>query len=148
MGRIIVGVILGYVVIFVCLFVMFTAAYMAMGTDGAFQPGTFDVSGKWVATSFVVGFVAAIVGGFVCAAVAPASKAPAWLAGLVLVLGLLMALPVLFPAETSEPEVRGGEVTMFDSMSKAKRPAWVALADPVVGAVGILLGGSLKKKKR
>jgi hypothetical protein len=40
MGRAIGGMVLGYVVMAAIIFVAFTAAYAAMGADGAFKPGT------------------------------------------------------------------------------------------------------------
>ena len=54
---------------------------------------------------------------------------PKVLAGVVLVIGLLSAIPVLKAADTPA-EMRTGEVGNLDAMMKARQPAWVALANP------------------
>ena len=92
MLRTVLAVIAGYLVMFVCVFVSFTAAYLLMGADGAFLPGSYEVSLTWLAASFVLGLLAALVGGIVCAKIAPAGRAPDVLAVLVLVLALASAL--------------------------------------------------------
>ena len=145
MGRVIGGVVVGYLVMFAIVFVTFSIAFVSMGTDKAFKPGSYDVSGLWIAVSFVLGLVAAIVGGLVCALIAPGTKAPVALAALVLVLGLLMAVPVL--TAKTEPKVRTGKVGNMEAMQNAAQPAWIALLNPVVGAVGALAGAQLRRRR-
>lgn len=138
------AVIVGYVVMFAVVFVTFSIAFVMMGTSGAFEEGSFDVTLLWLIVSFVLGLIAAVAGGFVCALVAKGSKAPLALAGLVLVLGLLMALPMLTSSDDSQPVTREADVSTFDAMQEAKQPPWVALANPFVGVIGVLLGSKLK----
>ena len=146
MGRIIGGVVVGYVVMALLVFGTFTLAYLAMGTDGAFKPSSYDVTPLWLATSFALGLLAAVVGGFVCASIAKGTKAPAILAGAVLVLGLLMAIQVLTAPAADSPKVRSSEVGNMDAMMSAEQPAWVALLNPFVGVAGTLLGASFKRR--
>lgn len=144
MLRIIGGAIVGYIALFLVAFISFTLAYLVLGADGAFRPGTYDVSTTWVAVSFVLGFVAAAVGGFVAAAIARDAKGPLILAALVIVLGLLMALPLLTaPVET---RVREGSVGNFEAMQNARTPSWIALLNPFVGAIGVMVGGRLRRR--
>jgi hypothetical protein len=103
MGRTIAGVVAGFGAMFLTVFLSLTVAYLAMGTERAFQPGSFEVTGAWLAVMFVVNIAAALVGGFVCAAIAPSPKAPIALAVVVLVLGLLSAIPALLPPPESAP---------------------------------------------
>jgi hypothetical protein len=146
MVRGIAGVILGYVVMAGLVFTTFTAAYLAMGADRAFQPGSYDVSPVWIGVSFVLGLVAAVVGGLVCAMVSRSGKGPLVLAALVLVLGLAMAVPVLAASAGPPPSARTGDVANLDAMQMAKQPAWVALLNPLVGAVGVVVGSRLVRK--
>ena len=146
MGRIIGAVVVGYVVMALLIFGTFTLAYLAMGTDGAFKPSSYDATPLWLVTSFSLGLLAAAVGGVVCAAIAKGTKAPTILAGAVLVLGLLMAIPVLTTRIANSPKVRSSEVGNMDAMKSAEQPAWVALLNPFVGAVGTLLGASIKRR--
>jgi hypothetical protein len=90
-----------------------------MGADGAFMPGSYEVTPLWLATSFVLGLVGAGAGGFVCAAVARSATPPLVLAGLVVVLGLVMAVPLVTGSRQGEPRVRTGDVGNFEAMQLA-----------------------------
>jgi hypothetical protein len=139
------GVIVGYVVMAALVFGIFTGAYLAMGADRAFTPGTYDVSPMWLALSVVVGLVTAAAGGLVCAVIAkPGSMAPKVLAGLVLVLGLAFMIPV-FMDSAPDPGPRTADVSNIEAMTKAKQPKWTAAANPVIGALGVLLGAAMRK---
>jgi hypothetical protein len=142
MLRVILSVVVGYVVMAGMVMGLFSIAYLSMGTERAFKPGTYDVSMLWCLLSLVLGFGAAIVGGLVAGFIARRPSGPTSLAILILVLGVLFAIPVvLVPADDLPP--RDGDVSNFDAMQQARQPAWVALLNPVVGAVGVLLGGRL-----
>jgi hypothetical protein len=69
--------------------------------------------------SFVLG--AAALGGYACA-----------------------RIPVLMAAQTPA-ERSTGEVENLDAMMKAKQPVWVAVANPFVGLVGVLIGARLRR---
>jgi hypothetical protein len=138
------AVILGYLVMVLVVFATLTAAYLGMGVDRAFQPKSYEVSGLWVAVSFALGFVAAVVGGYVCAAIARKGRAPDVLAGLVVVFGLLAAIPVVMGVNDRRPTERAGDVNNLAAMQSARQPVWVAMMNPFVGAVGVLVGTWLK----
>ena len=144
MWRNIGAVILGYVVMFAVVFVTFSIAFLMMGTTGAFVEGSYDVTVLWLVVSLALGLIAAVAGGFVCAVVAKGSKAPLALAGLVLLLGLLMALPVLMASDDGQPITREADVSTFDAMQEAKQPPWIALTNPFIGMIGVLLGSKLR----
>jgi hypothetical protein len=144
MGRIIAGIVIGYLVMFVLVFASFTAAYAALGADGAFKPGSYDVSTTWIVISFALGLIAAIAGGYVCALIAQRTKAARGLAGVVLVLGLLMAIPAFMATPSNKP--RTADVPNMEAMMGAQTPAWIALLNPFVAVVGILAGASLRKQ--
>jgi hypothetical protein len=137
MVKSIVGVVVGYLSMAVFVFVTFSITYLAMGADSAFQAGSYDVSTLWIVVSFVLSVVAAAVGGFVCAAIAKNMTACYVLAGIVLVLGLLMAIPVLTSGYEGMPEVRDGSVGNFEAMQYARQPAWIALLNPPVESFSV-----------
>ena len=145
MARKILGVIVGYVVMALLVFLTFSVAYLAMGANHAFKPGTYNVSLRWIALSFVLGLIAAIVGGYTCALIARSTGAAQVFAGVVVVLGILFAIPVLTGSDT-RPNTRPAEVPNMQAMQNARTPAWVALLNPIVGAVGVLVGASIRQK--
>jgi hypothetical protein len=144
MLRTIGAVVIGYVVLVLFVFVTFSLTYLLLGADGAFEPGSYNVSTLWLIISFVVGLLAAVLGGYVCASIARNARAPIILAGIVLVLGLLLAIPVVMTPSEGGLQVREGNVGIFEAMQNAKQPAWVALVNPIVGAIGIMIGARLK----
>lgn len=143
MLRAIGAVVVGYVVMFVLVFLTFSGLYLTLGADGAFEPGTYDVSVLWLVVSTVLSIFAALAGGFVCAAIARGGNAPLALAALVLVLGILMAIPVVTAPPSSE--ARAADVPNMEAMMKAKTPVWVALLNPLIGAVGTIAGAKLRR---
>jgi hypothetical protein len=144
MLRAILAVIVSYVLMFVLIFLAFTCAYYVLGAEGSFKPGSFAASNTWIAIAFAVNFVVAVIGGFICAAIAKGGRAPIALAAVVFVLGLLLAVPSLMVPRADA--VRAGDVPMFEAMQKAKEPPWVPLTFPIVGAIGVLIGGKLKRR--
>lgn len=147
MGRAIGGVVVGYVVMAGLVFVTFSLAYLAMGADRAFQPGKYEPTNLWLVASFVLGLLAAVVGGLVCAAIAKGGKAPTVLAGVVLVLGLLFAIPVITASLADQAKVRESTVSNMEAMTIAVHPIWVALLNPFIGAAGTLWGASFIRRK-
>ena len=146
MGKIVGGVVLGYITMFVAVFLLFSAGYLLLGADGSYEAGSWDVSFAWVILSIVIGLAAAVAGGFVCASISDNPKATQGLVGLVVVLGLLMALPAVMGgssevATTIRPDTAG----LFDAMMNARQPSWLALLNPLLGAVGIIVGARLKR---
>lgn len=141
------GVVLGYICMALLIFITFSAAYLLMGPDSAFKPGTYDVSGLWMVTSFVLAFMAAMVGGYICARIARGNRAPIALAVLVLVLGVLAAVPALM-ASSGEGgrKTRAGGVSNMEAMQNAVQPGWIAVLNPIIGAAAVLIGARLKRR--
>ena len=144
MGRAILSVVVGYVAMFAAIFLTLSGLYLLLGQDLSFRPGSYEPSLLWTAVSFALGVGAAVLGGYVCAWIARAATPPKVLAGVVLVIGLVSAVPVVMAAATPA-ETRTGDVGNLDAMLKAKQPAWVAVANPFVGLAGILLGARLRR---
>ena len=139
MGRLIGSVVVGYIVMFCVVFLVFTGAYFALGADRAFLPGSYDASMLWNVLSIVLGFAAAVIGGMVCAMIAMDARGPKWLAALVFVIGIAFAIPVLRQSPVSEPRPAG--LSMMEAMGKARQTPWTALLNPVIGVLGVMVGG-------
>ena len=145
MVKSVLGVVIGYVVMFILQFAAFMTIYTVVGADWSFKPKTFHASTRWTVMQFTVIFVTALIAGLVCALIAKGGKAPLVLAVVVLAIGFTLgALHVATqPADTGE--LRTPTVPNFEAMTKARHPMWVIFLGPVIGAVGVLAGGKLKR---
>lgn len=143
MGRAILAVVAGYLVLLAGVFILFTGLYLVLGTDNSFKPGSYEASMLWIVTSTVLAFGAAIAGGFVCKAIAKRQGAVTGLVVVVVVLGLV-ALAGEMTKEWTD-EVRTADVSSFDAMMKGRQPIWVAAINPLIGALGVIIGSRLKK---
>ena len=144
MGRKIAGIVVGYLVMFVAVFATFSAAFLAMGADRAFKPGTYDVTGLWLVVSTVLSLAAAVLGGWVAVALGRHAQVSRMLAVVVVVLGVVLAIPSLNAPRTDEPRTEA--VGNTDAMMKARQPNAVSLLTPVIGAVGVLVGGRMRRQ--
>lgn len=146
MGRAIAAVVIGYFSMFVAVFALLTAAWSVLGSEGAFEPGSYQISAAWIGVGIAVGLLAGVLGGLVCASIGRSSGPPRALAALVLVLGIVFAVPVATAGPEQDPGPRNGEVSMFDAMGKAQPPVWLAFLNPVLGIAGILIGMRLHRR--
>ena len=141
------GVIGGYIVMAILVALLLAAAYLRMGTEGAFEEGSYEVTTAWLMTSFALGLVAAVIGGLACAFIARrGSTAPIGLAVLVIVLGIASAGFHLAGPASEQPRTRGPEVDSYEAMMNAEQPAIALLANPIIGAAGVLIGAWLTKR--
>ena len=140
MGRVIGGVIAGYVAMMALIFVLATAAWFVVGAHGAFVPGSWRTTGLWIAISAICALVAAAPASRLTAIIAQGDRrALQGLVILIVVLGLVFAVPVLTRTDgtiAGRPDI----VSMGDAMSKAAQPGWLALLLPLLGAMGAVLG--------
>jgi len=146
MARSIIAVIVSYVTMFVLNFLAFVGLYVLIGPNNAFKPRSYLASNRWIAISFGIIFVTAIIGGLICAAIARAGRAPLALAVVVLVLGLLLAIPSVIKHQRNANLVRFGDVSSAEAARLAHWPIWVPFTFPFVGAIGVLIGGRLKRR--
>ena len=146
MARSIIGVIVGYVTMFVLNFIGFVCLYALIGPSNAFKPGSYLASNRWIAISFGIIFVTAIIAGLICAAIARGGKAPLALAIVVIVIGLLLAIPAVMKAQANAKLVRTGDVPSMEAAQKAYWPTWTPFTFPIISAIGVLAGGKLKKR--
>lgn len=140
MVRFVAAIVIGYLVMLFVVFCMFALAYPLVGVDLLFQPGSYQAAAGWITLSLVFGMMAAMSAGQAATRIAPDTQAPMWLSAIVLVLGLLMAVPVVMSANYTRGGKRPANVSMSDVMAHAEQPLWAALLNPLVCAAGVLIG--------
>ena len=139
----ILAIIASYAVMFIFLFAAFTGCYLALGTEGAFQTDSYEVSTVWIALTVVVCLLAGLIGGFLCALISRSKKTCQVFAFIVFFLGLLACIPAINRSPDA-PNVRAGEVSNLEAMRLAVQPFWLHILTPVVSAAGVLLGARMK----
>ena len=139
----ILGVIVGYIVMAIFAFAIFTCAYLGLGVDRVFEPESYAVSTLWMVIMVAVALIGGILGGLICAAISKSKGACMAFAVIVFALGLIVAIPAVMKEHTSE--ARSGDVPNLQAMSMAQTPTWLLLLNPVLGAAGVLLGARMKK---
>jgi uncharacterized membrane protein YeaQ/YmgE (transglycosylase-associated protein family) len=148
MGRLIGGVVLGYVVMVIFVVVTFALMYPILGANRVFEPGSWAPSTTWAIGSVLLGLIGAMLGGMVCARVSRQAKGPKILAIVVLILGLAFAIPILTQSGATPAEPRPDALAMSEAMSNAQQPIWAALLNPLLGAIGVLIGGGMVAKRK
>ena len=146
MARAIIGIIVGYVVMFILNFLGFVTLYAVIGPDQAFEPGLYLASNKWIAISFVIIFITGTIAGLVCAAIAKGGKAPLVLAIVALAIGITLGALHIATQPADTHELRTASVPNMEAMTKARHPVWVVFAGPVIAAIGIGIGGKLRRR--
>lgn len=134
----------GYVSMFASAFVAFSLVWWILRPEGAFRAESWDVSGAWIVAAIVVGLVAAVIGGLLCARLQANRHGVHLLIVIVVLMSLLSALPDAAPM-TAGPRPAG--VGMFDAMSNARQPGWLLWFNPILGIVGVLIGARLGRRK-
>jgi len=124
----------------------FMTVYTVMGADWSFKTKSYQASTRWTVMQFAMIFITAAIGGLVCAIIARGGKATMVLAAVVLVLGFALGVAgtAMRPADTHE--VRTGNVANMEAMGKARHPMWVIFLGPIIGALGVVAGGKLKRR--
>lgn len=146
MGRSIAGVIVGYLVMFALQFALFMTVYTVMGANWSFKPASYHASTRWTVMQFVVVFVTAVIAGLICALIARGGKAPLALAVVILLIGFALGAAHIATQPPDTGELRTADTPNLVAMTKARHPAWVIFLGPLIGAVGAIAGGKLKRR--
>jgi hypothetical protein len=139
----IVGIIVGYVVMALVAFALYTAAYFGLGVDRVFEPNSYAISGLWIGLMIAITVIAGILGGLTCAAISKSRTTGLIFAVIVFGLNLVMAL--LHIMKEQPPTVRAGDVPNLQAMQLAQPPNWFCILNPFLGGVSVLLGSRMKK---
>jgi hypothetical protein len=147
MRKTIVGVIAGYFVMVLLIFVLFAGVWFALGPERLFVPGRYEASGAWMAQSLLVAFVAAVGAGSVADRIGGRQAVRA-LAIVIIAVGTLMAWPVIAAWTDWRPVERPAAISMMDATRYARQSPMIAASLPFVGALGAWLGGSGSGRRR
>lgn len=144
MLRAILGVVVGYIVSVILIIGGFTALQLGLGNDRVYQPASWHPTMLFNISSLVLGLIGAAIGGMVCGVISRSMTTVKVFAGLILIFGVIAAV---FTMGQPEPGPRPADAGPMDSAKNARTPTWVAFANPVVGAVGIMIGGGMTARK-
>lgn len=143
MLKAIIAVVVGFVVMTIFSIAAFCVVYLGLGAERAFEPESYAVSALWMVVMVVLSLIGGVVGGLVCAAISKSMRVCKVFAGIVLALGLLSG--IVTTMKERPDTARSGDVPVFQAGQVARTPLWLCLLNPVLGAVGVLLGARMKK---
>lgn len=139
MGRKALGVVVGYLVMIVFIIATFAVVAPLLGMERLFEPGTWDASAGWLTISISLSVVGAILGGAAATRVGRHQDSATWLAGVVFVMGMAVALSGVNDTVRGGP--RAPEATIADAGSHTRQPNWLMFLNPLLGAAGVWVGG-------
>jgi hypothetical protein len=140
MLRIIAGIIVGWIVMAIMVMAAFAIAWLALGTEGTFQSGSYWTTNTFNIAVLAGGTIAAIVGGLLCVVIARNGKAAFALAAIVMAVGIGGAVMEM---NKPDPPARTGAITMQDVATHGKEPMWFAFGTPILAGLGIAIGSGL-----
>jgi hypothetical protein len=141
----ILAIIVSYVVMFAVFLAIFTGLYFVLGVERVFQTDSYEVSMLWIVLTLVIGFLVSMFSGYLCAAISKSWRTCQIFALIVFLLALVQCLSAL-KRNPDAPNVRAGEVGMFDAMSLAVTPLWLHFVNPILSGAGVLLGARMKRR--
>ena len=141
----ILAIIVSYVVMFALFMAIFTGLYFALGVERVFQPDSYEVSMLWIVLTLVISFLVTMLSGYVCAAISKSWRTCQVFALIVFVLTLIQCFSAL-KRSPDAPNVRAGEVGMFDAMSLAVTPLWLHIVNPIISGAAVLIGARMKRR--
>jgi len=144
MARSVAGVIVGYLVMFILQFAAFMTIYTVMGANWSFKPASFQASTRWTVMQFTVIFVAALIAGLICALISKGGKAPLVLAVVALAIGFTFGAVHVATQAADTHELR--TTASVPNIFRARHPTWVIFAGPIIAAIGIGIGGKLRRR--
>jgi uncharacterized oligopeptide transporter (OPT) family protein len=141
----ILAIIVSYVVMFAVFMAIFTCLYFFLGVERVFQTDSYEVSMLWIVLTLVIGFLVSMLSGYLCAAISKSWRTCQIFALIVFLLALVQCLSAL-KRNPDAPNVRAGEVGMFDAMGLAVTPLWLHFVNPILSGAGVLLGARRKRR--
>lgn len=143
MMRSIAAVVVGYLVMMIVFFAVFTLLYLGLGTERVFEAGTFKITPLWIALALAGALGAGALGGYLCQAISGSMRTSQVMAVVVVVLALLMCLPSLLADQTPKP--RAGDLPTMEAMQQGQAPRWMHLLSAGLFGGGVLLGARMKR---
>jgi ABC-type xylose transport system permease subunit len=147
MIRGILAVIIGYVAFSAVMMGAFSGAYAVLQADGSFEAGNWKVSTTWIGVLLAGYLIAALFGGWIASKIAAGPGGVKALAVILFLVGMAVAVMEM-TVEKEDPGPRTADVSNMDAMMNAQQPLWVIFLTPVIGLIGVSIGGRGAKKKK
>lgn len=144
--RPIAAVIVGYLVMAIFIMITFSVTWMIVGSSFAFEPGTVNVTSRWIAIAVVLSIAGALLGGWTAAKIARSAGPVRALAALVFLLGVALAI-VHLRIERPLPSKPISELRTYEAANYAVQPVWYDFALPLIGAIGVATGGAMARPR-
>jgi hypothetical protein len=145
MLRIIAGIIVGFIVAFAGVMATFGITIVAMGgLEGVLQPNSWWTTDTFNIIILLGGFIGAIAAGWVCNLIARNFKAAFALAAIMLAVRVGNLVTNM---NRPDPPARTVAPTFDRMFEHGKEPMWFAVGVTVTGALGVLIGASLVRKR-
>lgn len=151
MLRSIAAVIVCYIVMFILIFVCFAALVFGLGIDGLLKPGSFQGNMLITIAAPSITIIVGLFGGWLCAKIAGGGNggreagrgrnSVIALAAVNLVVGAIFAVGTLQKPFPADP--RPADMTLEEFMKVGREPTWVAVSNPIIGSIAVLVGGLL-----
>ena len=136
------AVVLTYVAMSLVIIASFASLWLGLGPDRLLMPGSFKGNLFFCITAPAITVVVGLLGGVMCAKIARGGRTPVLvLAGMVLVLGAITAAFILQKPFPSDPRPPG--MTLQEMMEVGREPTWLAIFNPIGGALAVFAGGVL-----
>jgi hypothetical protein len=139
------GIVLGYIVMAIFGFATLTGAYLGLGADRVFEPGSYVVSALWIALMIVITVISGFLGGLTCRAISKSRTTGLFFGAIVFVISFGFALPHIMKEQT--PVTRSGEVPNLQAMAMGQTPSWLCIVNPVLAGLAAVMGSRVKKSQ-
>jgi hypothetical protein len=139
MLRSIAAVVVAYIAMGVLIMGAFAGLWFGLGPDRLLQPGTWKGNMLLCIAAPAITVIGGLFGGWMCAKIGRGGKPVMAMAGVVLALGMVMGYFTLQKPEPTGPRDPG--MTAMQIMEKGREPTWLAIANPIIGAAAVLIGG-------
>jgi hypothetical protein len=125
------------------------AGYLAMAVLVMISFALVFVTSAFIVYTLLTSVLAAVVGGYVTAVLAAKRMraAVAVLGGLVLALGLLLAVVGLMQPGPTASAAEIEQMSPKERAMQEKEPIWYAFSLPFLGAAGVVAGGALRLRR-
>lgn len=146
MLRPLLGALVGYVTIVIWTMACLSAIWVLGGPSFAFEPGTTRLTSAWAGVALLLGFVGAFLGGWIASIGGGESgrRAAMILAAAVLAVGVWSAVARTRP-KPPEPPRSMARLKAWEVSRHAIQPRWYAFLTPIVGFLGVSLGGTMRR---
>ena len=136
------GAAVGYLIIGGLVFSGLSGAWVYLGAELIVIPGSYDATLQWTFMTIFWGFLSAIIGGHVSTWLGRSEVCPQVLIAIVLVAGIMSAVPSLQASYSSVDVVLDpADWNIFQAASTLITPNWYNFLLPLVTALGIFIGG-------